>query len=130
MKNIHDSTTRFTHMGIASSVQPLYCLSVCLSVCMYVCMYVCKDRVSLCSPGCPGLHSVNRAGLEHRALLASASCVLGLKVCTAMSSFSLLFLCSYLQLLCPPVTPSGVNSATYLLSPAASTFPSPLAYPQ
>jgi hypothetical protein len=39
------------------------------------------DRVSLCSPGCPGTHSVDQAGLELRYPPASASQVLGLKVC-------------------------------------------------
>jgi hypothetical protein len=28
----------------------------------------CRDRVSLCSPGCPGTHSVDQAGLELRNL--------------------------------------------------------------
>jgi hypothetical protein len=37
------------------------------------------DRVSLYSPGCPGTHSVDQAGLELRNLPASASQVLGLK---------------------------------------------------
>jgi hypothetical protein len=37
--------------------------------------------VSLYSPGCPGTHSVDQAGLELRNLPASASQVLGLKVC-------------------------------------------------
>jgi hypothetical protein len=41
-----------------------------------------RDRVSLYSPGCPGTHSVDKAGLELRNLPASASQVLGLKVCT------------------------------------------------
>jgi hypothetical protein len=41
------------------------------------------DRVSLCSPGCPGTHSVDQAELKFRALLASTSQVLGLKVCTS-----------------------------------------------
>jgi hypothetical protein len=36
----------------------------------------------LCSPGCPGTHSVDQAGLELRNPLASASQVLGLKACT------------------------------------------------
>jgi hypothetical protein len=40
-----------------------------------------RDRVSLCSPGCPGTHSVDQAGLELRNPPASASRVLGLKVC-------------------------------------------------
>jgi hypothetical protein len=39
------------------------------------------DRISLCSPGCPGTHSVDPAGLKLRNLLASASQVLGLKAC-------------------------------------------------
>jgi hypothetical protein len=38
-----------------------------------------RDRVSLCSPGCPGTHSVDQAGLELRNPPASASGVLGLK---------------------------------------------------
>jgi hypothetical protein len=37
------------------------------------------DRVSLYSPGCPGIHFVDQAGLELRNLPASASRVLGLK---------------------------------------------------
>jgi hypothetical protein len=41
-----------------------------------------QDRVSLYSPGCPGIHSVDQAGLELRNLPASTSQVLGLKVCT------------------------------------------------
>jgi hypothetical protein len=40
-----------------------------------------RDRVSLCSPGCPGTHSVDQAGLELRDPPASASQVLGLKAC-------------------------------------------------
>jgi hypothetical protein len=38
-----------------------------------------RDRVSLCSPGCSGAHSVDQAGLELRNPPASASQVLGLK---------------------------------------------------
>jgi hypothetical protein len=49
-----------------------------------------RDRVSLCSPGCPGTHIVDQAGLELRNPPASASLVLGLKVCrfTGMGRFS------------------------------------------
>jgi hypothetical protein len=39
-----------------------------------------RDGVSLCSPGCPGTHFVDQAGLELRNPPASASLVLGLKV--------------------------------------------------
>jgi hypothetical protein len=43
-----------------------------------------KDRISLCSPGCPGTHSVDQAGLKLRnpPASASASQVLGLKACS------------------------------------------------
>jgi hypothetical protein len=84
-------------------------MSVCLlyvCVCLCVCVYwhttvhmgffglvwfglvwfglvlVFQDRVFLCSPGCPGTHSVDQAGLEPRNPPASASQVLGLKACT------------------------------------------------
>jgi hypothetical protein len=40
-----------------------------------------RDRVSLYSPGCPGAHFVDQAGLELRNPPASASRVLELKVC-------------------------------------------------
>jgi hypothetical protein len=36
-------------------------------------LFVFPDRVSLCSPGCPGTHSVDQAGLELRNPPASAS---------------------------------------------------------
>ena len=50
--------------------------------CLFVCLVlVFRDRVSLCSPGCPGTHFVNQAGLELRNPPASASRVLGLKAC-------------------------------------------------
>jgi hypothetical protein len=41
-----------------------------------------QDKVSLCSPGYPGTHSVDQIGLEFRNLPASASQVLGLTACT------------------------------------------------
>jgi hypothetical protein len=44
-------------------------------------VFVYRDRVSLCSPGCPGTHFVDQAGLELRNPPASASQVLGLKAC-------------------------------------------------
>jgi hypothetical protein len=40
-----------------------------------------RDRVSLYSPGCPGTHFVDQAGLKRRKPSASASRVLGSKVC-------------------------------------------------
>jgi hypothetical protein len=48
---------------------------------LFVLFFCCfRDRVSLCSPGCPGTHSVDQAGLKLRNLPASASRVLGSKV--------------------------------------------------
>ena len=44
-------------------------------------------RVSLCSPGCPGTHSVDQAGLELRNPPASASQVLGLKACATTTAW-------------------------------------------
>jgi hypothetical protein len=48
-----------------------------------------QDRVSLCSP--PGTHSVDQAGFKLRNLPASASQVLGLKVCTTTAQLILFF---------------------------------------
>jgi hypothetical protein len=50
-----------------------------------------QDRVSLCSPGCPGTHSVDQAGLKLRNLPTSASQVLGLKACATMPGIFALF---------------------------------------
>jgi hypothetical protein len=50
-----------------------------------------RDRVSLCSPGCPGTHFLDQAGLELRNPPASASRVLGLKACATMPGFVLFF---------------------------------------
>jgi hypothetical protein len=61
-------------------VSPLFCLFVCLfGVVVLFCFF--RDRASLYSPGCPGTHSVDQAGLELRNSPASASQVLGLKAC-------------------------------------------------
>jgi hypothetical protein len=46
-----------------------------------------RDRVSLYGPGCPGTHFVDQAGLELRNPPASASRVLGLKVCATTPGF-------------------------------------------
>ena len=49
--------------------------------CLFVLFCFFEDWVSLCSPGCPGPHFLNQAGLELRNPAASASGVLGLKAC-------------------------------------------------
>jgi hypothetical protein len=66
--------------------QSLLCISEFLFILFSFFFFslVFQDRVSLCSPGCPGTHSVDQAGLKLRNPPASASRVLGLKVCTTM----------------------------------------------
>jgi hypothetical protein len=49
----------------------------------------------LCSPGCPGAHSVDQAGLELRNPPAYASQVLGLKACATTAQLSFVFLFFY-----------------------------------
>jgi hypothetical protein len=51
------------------------------SVLFFFFFLVFRDRISLCSPGCPGTHFVDQAGLKLRNLPASAFQVLGLKAC-------------------------------------------------
>jgi hypothetical protein len=60
--------------------------------CFVLFVFVFRDRVSLCSPGCPRIHSVDQAGLELRNPPASASQVLGLKVCAATAQLIISFL--------------------------------------
>jgi hypothetical protein len=45
----------------------------------------------VCSPGCPGIHSIDQAGLELRNPPTSASQVLGLKVCTTTPGKNVFF---------------------------------------
>jgi hypothetical protein len=69
-------------------------------VCCVLFCFVFRDRVSLCSPGCPGTHSVDQAGLELRNLPASVSQVLGLKACATTALFFLAFIEVVRQILC------------------------------
>jgi hypothetical protein len=59
-----------------------FCLFVLFCFVLFCFCFVFRDRVSLYSPGCPGTHFVDQAGLKLRNLLASASRVLELKACT------------------------------------------------
>jgi hypothetical protein len=61
--------------------------------CLFVCLFF-QDRVSLGSPGCPGTHFVDQAGLELRNPPASASQVLGLKVCAT----KYIYMCIYIYM--------------------------------
>jgi hypothetical protein len=57
--------------------------------CFVLFCFVFRDRVSLYSPGCPGTHFVDQAGLKLKNLPASASRVLELKECATMSGVCL-----------------------------------------
>ena len=67
----------------------IYYLFIYLSIYLFL---VFRDRVPLYSPGYPGTHSVDHAGLELRNLPASTSQVLGLKACTTTAQLKNLFL--------------------------------------
>jgi hypothetical protein len=69
-------------------------------VCNFFFVFVFRDRVSQCSPGCPGTHSVDQAGLKLRNPPVSASQVLGLKACTATPGYVCvcLHVCEYMCL--------------------------------
>jgi hypothetical protein len=84
-----------------------------------------RDRVSLCSPGCPGTHFVGQAGLELRNLPASASQVLGLKVCVTTpglgSDHMSLLYTGTVKLPPPPPEFSGSKAEVNRESTASST---------
>jgi hypothetical protein len=59
---------------MVSSMTPFYLrIFVVLSLVGWLVLFVFRDRVSLCSLGCPRTHSVDQAGLKLRNPLASAS---------------------------------------------------------
>ena len=55
-------------------------------------LFVFQDKVSLCSTGYPGTHSVDQAGLQIRDSADSASWVLGLKSCTITVQLKIIFI--------------------------------------
>jgi hypothetical protein len=75
------AATAFICKAIVSS-QRCFVVLFSFPVFFFFVVVVFQDRVSLCSLGCPGTHSVDQAGLELRNPPASASQVLGLKACT------------------------------------------------
>jgi hypothetical protein len=75
-----------------------------------------RDRVSLCSPGSPGTHSVDQAGLELRNPPASASRVLGLKVCATTPGTPLIFEVSL------PLFKAGGSCAMIQVKASCHTF--------
>jgi hypothetical protein len=69
-----------------------------------------RDRVSLYSPGCPGTHFVDQAGLGLRNPPASASQVLGLKTCATTAWLSCISLRDFFIFSQRPLTSSGDES--------------------
>jgi hypothetical protein len=67
------------------------------------------DRVSLCSPGYPGTHSVDQAGLKLKNPSSSHSQVLGLKACTTTTQLLNLFLLRYLTITTRKLTDAVSN---------------------
>jgi hypothetical protein len=76
------------------------------NLCLFFCLFVCFVFLFFCflfsflflfcfvflySPGCPGTHSVDQAGLKIRNLPSSASQMLGLKVCATTAWQNLCF---------------------------------------
>jgi hypothetical protein len=68
------SSLRERLLKMVSSMTPFYLrIFVVLSLVGWLVLFVFRDRVSLCSLGCPRTHSVDQAGLKLRNPLASAS---------------------------------------------------------
>ena len=63
-------------------------LTTVLELCLLIFFFP-QDRIFLCSPGYPGTHSVDQAGLDLRDPPASASRVLGLKGCATTAQLLL-----------------------------------------
>jgi hypothetical protein len=76
------------------TVPTKYSLASCF-FCFVFFVFCFFETVSLCSPGCPGTHFVDQAGLELRNPLASASQVLGLKACATTARWPLALLEAY-----------------------------------
>jgi hypothetical protein len=83
---------------------------VFLQLFFFVCLFF-RDRVSLCSPGCPGTHFVDQAGLKLRNSPASASRVLGLKACATTPGISDSFL--FVETISKYVAPANLELALY-----------------
>jgi hypothetical protein len=93
IKDIKEGSFCFlsTYPHSQQQVHSIVCLFFCLfgwlvGLVFVVVVVVFRDRISLYSPGCPGTHFVDQAGLELRNPPASVSRVLGLKACATMPS--------------------------------------------
>jgi hypothetical protein len=82
--HIHVYIHTYTHTCIHAHIfKWSYTIRVMMLLFLFFVLFF-WDRVSLCSSGCPRTHFVEQAGLELRNPPASASQVLGLKVCATM----------------------------------------------
>ena len=82
LSNLQRSIPASTSHVLGLKACPTMPVSISLSL-----FLVFRDRVSLCSCGCPATHFVDQAGLELRNPPASASRVLGLKACATKQHF-------------------------------------------
>ena len=74
LRNLPASASRMLGLkAYATTPGSFFSFLPVLVFCLFVCFLVFRDRVSLYSPGCPGTHFVDQAGLELRNLPASAS---------------------------------------------------------
>jgi hypothetical protein len=81
----------------------LFCLLV-----LIIQLNICKLKMfSLYSPGCPGTHFVDQAGLEFRNPLVSVSQVLGLKACATTAWLFFFFFFMYVCLQACPCKPGA-----------------------
>ena len=81
----------WVHFWVFNSIPLIYMFVAVTVTCSVFCFFVCfvlffPGRVSLYSPGCPGTHFVDLAGLKLRNLPASASQVLGLRCAPPLPS--------------------------------------------
>jgi hypothetical protein len=80
MDDVEIQLLGISDLFLYNSMELLFCF-IYLFIYFLFLVLVFRDRVSLCSPYCPGTHSVDQAGLKLRNPPVSASQVLGLKVC-------------------------------------------------
>jgi hypothetical protein len=83
-------TSDFSSSEVNSHCGPVH--SGFVLFCFVLFCFVFRDRVSLCSPSCPGTHFVDQAGFKLRNPPASASQVLGLKACATTVRHILIFI--------------------------------------
>jgi hypothetical protein len=108
----------------------LFCLPFCFKNWpnFFFFWFVFRDRVSLCSPGCPGAHFVDQAGLELRNPPASASQVLGLKACTTTPGKTSLIIFIKFPKSSPLCCPVKVCVCVCVCVCVVCSFPSAAAY--